>query len=111
MQVEVGGVGFHISVPASLALSVGEEGQQVTLHTRLMIRDDEPQLYGFPSPQALRFFYMLTGVSGIGPRSALNLLSARPPDVLASAILSETWTRSLRFPASANAQPRALCWN
>ena len=70
VQVEVGGVGFHISVPASLALSVGEEGQQVTLHTRLMIRDDEPQLYGFPSPQALRFFYMLTGVSGIGPRSA-----------------------------------------
>ena len=87
VQVEVGGVGFHISVPASLALSVGEEGQQVTLHTRLMIRDDEPQLYGFPSPQALRFFYMLTGVSGIGPRSALNLLSARPPEILASAIL------------------------
>ena len=78
VQVEVGGVGFHISVPASLALSVGDEGQQVTLHTRLMIRDDEPQLYGFPSPQALRFFYMLTGVSGIGPRSALNLLSAPP---------------------------------
>ena len=88
VQVEVGGVGFHISVPASLAFSVGEEGDTVTLHTRLIIRDDEPQLYGFPSPQALRFFYMLTGVSGIGPRSALNLLSARTPEALASAILS-----------------------
>ena len=87
VQVEVGGVGFHISVPASLAFSVGEEGDTVTLHTRLIIRDDEPQLYGFPSPQALRFFYMLTGVSGIGPRSALNLLSARTPEALASAIL------------------------
>ena len=88
VQVEVGGVGFHISVPASLALSVGEEGERVTLHTRLMIRDDEPQLYGFPSPAALRFFYMLTGVSGIGPRSALNLLSARPPEALATAIMA-----------------------
>ena len=53
-----------------------------------MIRDDEPQLYGFPSPAALRFFYMLTGVSGIGPRSALNLLSARPPEALATAIMA-----------------------
>ena len=88
VQVEVDGVGFHISVPASLALSVGEEGERVTLHTRLIIRDDEPQLYGFPSPAALRFFHMLTGVSGIGPRSALNLLSARPPEALATAIMA-----------------------
>ncbi len=88
VQLDVGGVGFHVSVPASLALSVGEEGQQVTLHTRLIIRDDEPQLYGFPSPAALKFFYMLTGVSGIGPRSALNLLSARPPEALATAIMA-----------------------
>ena len=88
VQVEVGGVGFHISVPASLALSVGEEGQRVTLHTRLMIRDDEPLLYGFPSPAALKFFDMLIGVSGIGPRSALNLLSVRAPDALATAIMA-----------------------
>ena len=88
VQLEVGGVGFHISVPASLALSVGEEGDRVTLHTRLMIRDDEPQLYGFPSPQALKFFQMLNGVSGIGPRTALNLLSVRPPEALASAIMA-----------------------
>ena len=88
VQLDVGGVGFHISVPASLALSVGEEGERVTLHTRLIIRDDEPQLYGFPSPAALRFFHMLTGVSGIGPRSALNLLSARPPEALATAIMA-----------------------
>ena len=95
VQVEVGGVTFQISVPASLSLEVGEEGQEVTLHTRLIIRDDEPQLYGFPSPEALRFFHMLTGVSGIGPKSALNLLSARPPEALAAAILTgdlETFT-------------------
>ena len=88
VQVEVGGVTFQISVPSSLSLEVGEEGQEVTLHTRLIIRDDEPQLYGFPSPEALRFFHMLTGVSGIGPRSALNLLSARHPEALAAAILT-----------------------
>lgn len=88
MQIEVGGVTFHISVPESLAQEVGEEGREVTLHTRLIIRDDEPQLYGFTSPEALRFFHMLTGVSGVGPRTALNLLSARPPEALAAAILT-----------------------
>ncbi len=95
VHLEVGGVTFHIAVPASLAQELGEEGREATLHTRLIIRDDEPQLYGFPSQEALRFFHMLTGVSGIGPRTALNLLSARPPEALAAAILTgdlETFT-------------------
>ena len=95
VQVGLGGVTLHISVPASLVQDLGEEGQEVTLHTRLIMRDDDPQLYGFPSQEALRFFHMLTGVSGIGPRTALNLLSARPPEALATAILTgdlETFT-------------------
>ena len=88
VQVEVGGVTLHISVPASLVQELGEVGREVRLHTRLLIRDDEPQLYGFPTPEALRFFHMLTGVSGIGPRTALNLLSFRSPEALAAAILT-----------------------
>ena len=88
VQVDVGGVTLHISVPASLVQELGEVGQEVRLHTRMLIRDDEPHLYGFPSPEALQFFQMLTGVSGIGPRTALNLLSSRSPGALAAAILS-----------------------
>ena len=88
VAVGVGGITLHIAVPASLVQEMGETGQEVRLHTRLIIRDDEPQLYGFPSPEALRFFYMLTGVSGIGPRIALNLLSARTPEALAAAIMT-----------------------
>ena len=88
VQVDVGGVTLHISVPASLVQELGEVGQEVRLHTRMVIRDEEVHLYGFPSSEALQFFQMLTGVSGIGPRTALNLLSSRSPSALAAAILS-----------------------
>jgi len=86
IQIYVKGVTFHISVPSSLAQETGEQGQAITVHTRLIIRDDEPQLYGFPTLEALKLFHMLTRVSGIGPRIALSLLSARTPEALARAI-------------------------
>ena len=89
VQVDVGGITLHISVPTSLVQELGEVGQEVRLHTRMLIKDEEPRLYGFPSSQALQFFQMLTGVSGIGPRTALNLLSSRTPGALTSAIMSE----------------------
>ena len=87
VQVEVGGVTLQISVPASLIEALGETGQEVRLHTRLLIRDEEPLLYGFPTPETLRFFQLLTGVSGVGPRTALNLLSSRSLETLAAAIV------------------------
>lgn len=89
VNVELGGITLHISVPSSLVQEFEGVGNEVRLHTRLIIRDDEPQLYGFPTPQALRLFQMLTGVSGIGPRTALNLLSFLSPEALASAIIAE----------------------
>lgn len=87
VQVDIGGVTLQVSAPTRVAAGA-EIGDVITLHTRLMIRDDEPQLYGFSTPQHLRFFSLLIGVSGIGPRSALSLLSARSPQELANAILA-----------------------
>ena len=87
VQVQVGGaVSLHISCPASTAQALGDVGQRVRLHTRLYVRDDEMVLYGFSSADSLRLFQMLNGVSGIGPRTSLSLLSSLGPAELAGAI-------------------------
>ena len=87
VQVQVGGaISLHVSCPASTAQALGDIGQSVRLHTRLYVRDDELVLYGFLSPDSLRLFQMLNGVSGIGPRTSLSLLSSLGPGELADAI-------------------------
>lgn len=77
VRVRVGGsVSLHASVPASSIHDLGSIGEEVHLHTRLYIKDDEVVLYGFSSPESLRLFQMLNGVAGIGPRTALALISS-----------------------------------
>ena len=88
VHVRVGGVTLQVSVPANAVSGLGPLGSQVTLHTYLRIRDEEPVLYGFTEPAALGLFGMLTGVSGVGPRTALALLSTLDPSRLQTAIVT-----------------------
>ncbi len=88
VNVRVGGVTIRVSVPANSVSSLGALGSQVALHTHLRIRDDQPVLYGFTDAAALGLFSMLTGVSGVGPRLALALLSSLDPARLQTAILT-----------------------
>ena len=81
-----GGVSLQVHVPASAVGGLGGPGDQVHLHTRLYIRDDEAVLYGFPTPEALSLFQMLNGVSGIGPRTSLALLSSLGPAAVVAAV-------------------------
>ncbi len=89
VKIELHGLTFQVNVPSSLANDLDATGGEVILHTKLMLKDDEPQIYGFPTESSLRFFNMVTGVSGIGPKTALNLLSVRTINELTNAILSE----------------------
>ena len=89
VQVSLGGLTIHILVPTSIIQDLGELGYEIQLHTHLLIKDDVPQAYGFSSPEGLQLFQLLMSVSGIGPRSALNVLSAFSTDSLANAIVSE----------------------
>jgi Holliday junction DNA helicase RuvA len=75
VQVAVGGVTLQVQVPASEILTLGEVGSQVRLFTHLRIRDEHPILYGFTSQAALDLFLVTQGVSGVGPRLGLALLS------------------------------------
>ena len=88
VHVRVGGVTLQVSVPANTVSGLGAIGSQVTLHTHLRIRDDEPVLFGFADAAALGLFSMLTGVSGVGPRTALALLSSLDPARLQTAIVT-----------------------
>jgi Holliday junction DNA helicase RuvA len=72
--IELGGLGLRVSVPAPLAARAGA-GQTLALFTHLQVREDALALFGFETPDQLAFFEMLLGVSGIGPKVALSLLS------------------------------------
>ena len=83
LVVLVGGVGYLVRIPLSLLAAVDE---QVDLHTHLVAKENDISLYGFRSAKERGLFQLLIGVSGVGPRMALALLSALSPDELASAI-------------------------
>ena len=88
VHIRVGGVTLQVSVPGNSISSLGTFGSQVTLHTYLRIRDEEPVLYGFTDAASLGLFGMLTAVSGVGPRTALALLSSLDPARLQTAIVT-----------------------
>jgi Holliday junction DNA helicase RuvA len=69
-------VTLQVFVPAAAIGELGPTGSQVHLYTHLRIRDEQPVLYGFPTPVALELFLLLLGVSGVGPRHSLSLLSS-----------------------------------
>lgn len=73
--VEVGGIGYEIQVPMTTAYRLPELGEDVTLLTHFVVREDAQQLYGFAEAADRRLFRELIKVSGVGPRLALTLLS------------------------------------
>ena len=75
VNVQVGGVTLQVFVPASAVAGLGGIGEKVRLHTVLRIQNEQPTLYGFPDAGSVELFGALTGVSGVGPRSALSILS------------------------------------
>ena len=87
VQVRVGGgVTLQIFAPSSTVEDLGIQGEEVHLHTRLYIRDDEAVLYGFSTAEGLQLFQLLNTVSGIGPRISLSLLSSLGPGSLIAAV-------------------------
>ena len=86
--VEAGCVGLAIHVPLSVLDQLPGVGQQATIYTYFQVKEDALSLYGFLSRQDRDMFRQLIGVSGIGPKAALGLLSALRPDDLRLAIIT-----------------------
>ena len=88
--IAIGGVSIRLQVSLPVTERLGAVGETVELFTSLQIRsrEDTISLYGFETDQGRRLFELLLGVTGVGPRNALGLLSAYSPEHLASAITS-----------------------
>ena len=95
--VEVGGVGMLVqAAPATLApLRVGEEA---TLATSLVVREDSLTLFGFADADEREVFEVVQTVSGVGPRLALAMLAVHRPDGLRAAVAGEDQTALMRVP-------------
>lgn len=85
--IDCGGVGYACRTTQN-TLSYLKRGQQAKLYTYLNVREDAMELYGFYSESELSCFQMLLGVSGVGPKAALAMLSATNPEGLAASVIT-----------------------
>ena len=86
--IDVGGVGFSVAVPADVA-HTATVGEKLLLHTSLIVREDALSLYGFADRSELEVFGRLISVTGVGPKSALGVLSHLTVDQIADAVTGE----------------------
>lgn len=87
--VEAGGLGYEISVPANSSVYLAKEGEEITVYTAMMVREDDVSLYGFGEKAALDTFRKLITVSGVGAKAAISILSAMPLHEVHQAITLE----------------------
>jgi len=90
--VETNGVGYKVFVPRH------PSRDEVLLHTHQVVREDAQLLYGFETREELALFDLLIGVSGVGPKAALSILSVARPAEVASAIASSDAAALARAP-------------
>lgn len=87
--MEVGHVGYNVRVPGSVLNRLPAVGEEVKIYTYTSVREDAISLYGFLSKDDLEMYRMLIGVSGVGPKAGLSILSVMSADMLRMAVLSQ----------------------
>ena len=85
--IDCGGVGFEVNTSA-YTLSQLKTGERAKLYTYVYIREDTFEIYGFSGQSEKRCFEMLLGVSGVGPKAALSILSSNTPEGLVMSIVT-----------------------
>ena len=86
--IDCGGVGYACAT-TSYTLSQLKKGEKAKLYTYLNVKEDGVDLFGFASQNELRTFKLLLGVSGVGPKAALSILSSTTPEHLAMSIVMD----------------------
>lgn len=87
--IEVGGVGYEVSVTPRDLTSLPGLGEEIVLHTHLAVREDNMALYGFDGPSSRDMFRILLGASGVGPALAMAILSTMRPIDLRHAVATD----------------------
>jgi Holliday junction DNA helicase RuvA len=96
--LETGGVGFLVYAPRPVLANLGAPGDEVFIHTLLIVREDALTLYGFATLEQRRMFETLLSVTGVGPRVALALLSSATPEEVRLAVAQSDIARFTRVP-------------
>lgn len=96
--IDVGGVGYEVTVPLSTFYELGEVGSDVSLRIHTHVREDSLQLFGFQTNREKELFLRLTSVSGIGPKLAITMLSGMPAVELIPAIRNNDVIRLTAIP-------------
>jgi len=86
--IDVSGVGYEVHIPLPTFYDLPDEGGAVRLHIHTHVREDAITLYGFGTPGEKALFLLLIGVSGVGPKVGLGMVSGLPYDTLTGAISS-----------------------
>ncbi len=86
--IDCGGVGYCLTVSANTQRSLKMPGQKVKLYTHFSVREDGVELYGFYDIEERDTFKMLITVSGVGPKAAINIMSALTPESFALAVMN-----------------------
>jgi Holliday junction DNA helicase RuvA len=93
-----GGVAYECLIPLSVFESLPAEGQPVTLHTHLSVREDAWQLFGFESPYERAIFQKLLAAKGVGPALALGILSSLTAERVVRALREKDVVTLMRVP-------------
>lgn len=96
--IDIGGVGYRVQVTEPTMQDLVATEGRVMVHTHMVVRDDDIQLYGFSHPRERELFTILIGVTGIGPQTAMNILSRISFEDFAIAILSDDEKVLTRIP-------------
>ncbi len=96
--VDCHGVGYEVDVPMSTFFNLPEVGKPVTLLTHFVVREDAQILFGFGSSSEREAFRQLIRISGVGPRTALSVLSGMSVGDIAQAVTAQDATRLIKVP-------------
>ena len=96
--VDVGGVGYRVTIPLSTFYRIGEPGSELTLLTHTHVREDALALFGFLTPVERALFERLIAVSGVGPKLAVGVLSGIEAPDLVTALRASDIARLTRIP-------------
>ena len=96
--VDVGGVGYEVTIPVTTFYDLGELKSPVSLNIYTHVREDALQLFGFRTLRERELFTLLISVSGIGPKSAVAMLSGMSADEIVTAIRTNNYARLTSIP-------------
>lgn len=96
--VDVGGVGYEVTIPLSTFYELGEEGTDVSLRIYTHVREDALQLFGFKSERERQLYLKLISVQGIGAKSGISMLSGMSAEEIVTAIRTDNLARLTSIP-------------